>query len=229
MISHRYRCIFIHIPKCGGTSIETALGHRTEGSRIRGTQDHRSIRMLQKPIPIRAFTTKDNQLELVRRLRSSIFQWSGQANITSVSAHEYDSYFKFSFVRNPWARVYSWYKNVQRDESHRKSLKLCSGFSLDEFLDSQLGKGMLKPQLYWLRDFSNGLSLDYLGRFESLPSDFEIVASQLGLPTSTLPHQLKARDVSTHMSEMNRRNRDRIQECFSEEIDLFGYRFETCV
>ena len=28
-ISHTHRCIFIHIPKCAGTSVETALGmHR---------------------------------------------------------------------------------------------------------------------------------------------------------------------------------------------------------
>ena len=27
MISNDYRCIFIHIPKCAGTSIEDALGH----------------------------------------------------------------------------------------------------------------------------------------------------------------------------------------------------------
>ena len=27
MVSHKHKCIFIHIPKCAGTSIEEALGH----------------------------------------------------------------------------------------------------------------------------------------------------------------------------------------------------------
>ena len=42
MISHKhkYKCIFIHIPKCAGTSIEKALGH-FELYNGRGRQDHR--------------------------------------------------------------------------------------------------------------------------------------------------------------------------------------------
>ena len=46
MISHRHRCIFIHIPKTAGTSIEERLA---DGS-LRGRQDHRSIRNLENSL-----------------------------------------------------------------------------------------------------------------------------------------------------------------------------------
>ena len=49
MISHEHKCIFIHIPKCAGTSIESALGHLNNYTGI-NRQDHRTIRMIEKPI-----------------------------------------------------------------------------------------------------------------------------------------------------------------------------------
>ena len=68
MISHKYKCIFIHLPKCAGTSIESALGH-FENLRP-GVQDHRSIRMIEKPfITPRAFSSQENIIEVLRRLK----------------------------------------------------------------------------------------------------------------------------------------------------------------
>uniref|UniRef100_A0A1D9FVM8 Sulfotransferase family protein n=1 Tax=Moorena producens (strain JHB) TaxID=1454205 RepID=A0A1D9FVM8_MOOP1 len=48
MISHEHKCIFVHIPKCAGTSIEHLLGHFDDFSG-RGGQDHRSIRTIEQP------------------------------------------------------------------------------------------------------------------------------------------------------------------------------------
>ena len=39
MISHKHQCIFVHIPKCAGTSIASALGH-LDNHTGRGGQDH---------------------------------------------------------------------------------------------------------------------------------------------------------------------------------------------
>ena len=69
MISHEHKCIFIHIPKCAGTSIESALGH-LDGHAGRGGQDHRSIRTIEQPlITPKIFSSKENVLEVARRLR----------------------------------------------------------------------------------------------------------------------------------------------------------------
>ena len=71
MISHKYKCIFIHIPKCAGTSIEAALGH-LDGHTGRGGQDHRSIRMIQSITP-RAFFSVENLQEVLRRLKHQYY------------------------------------------------------------------------------------------------------------------------------------------------------------
>lgn len=48
MMSYKYKCIFIHIPKSAGTSIEQTLGHFKQLKR--GVQDHRTIREME-PMP----------------------------------------------------------------------------------------------------------------------------------------------------------------------------------
>ena len=66
MISHKYKCIFIHIPKCAGTSIEQALGHFDEYSG-RGRQDHRTIRMIENPAPpIQVISSKENIIQYLK-------------------------------------------------------------------------------------------------------------------------------------------------------------------
>ena len=43
MISHKHKCIFIHISKCAGTSIEYALGVDIENYKAE-ENDHRAIK-----------------------------------------------------------------------------------------------------------------------------------------------------------------------------------------
>lgn len=66
MISHKHKCIFIHIPKCAGTSIEKTLGHFEDYSG-RNKQDHRCIRMIE-PINVKTFASKENSMEFMKRL-----------------------------------------------------------------------------------------------------------------------------------------------------------------
>ena len=49
MISHKYKCIYIHIPKTAGSSVEKKLGLYNELSW--GVQDHRTIRDIQPITP----------------------------------------------------------------------------------------------------------------------------------------------------------------------------------
>ena len=80
--SDKYKCLFVHIPKTGGTSIESVFGWY---SGHRGEQDHRTI------------------LEYRKLLGTN-----------------FDTYFSFSIVRNPWDRAVSYYLDVKRDINHHR-------------------------------------------------------------------------------------------------------------
>ena len=226
MISHQYKCIFIHIPKCAGSSIERALGH-ADDLELKAQPDHRSVRMLETPIPFpQAVGSFDNLFQLGLRLRHSVRPQRNPNNTLSVSGEQYKSYFKFTIVRNPWARAFSWYKNCIRDANHKMRYGINEQTSLCEFLQKNIGRGSLRTQMSWITDFGGGIPMDYIGRFESLRSDFREVCSELQLPEVILPHELRGsgEDFRDHFDDHCIRL---VKDAYKAEIDMFGFTFDA--
>ncbi len=227
MISHEHKCIFIHIPKCAGTSVEKVLGHFEGFVGSSGKQDHRALRTITKPnLSIACLKNKDNILTYLRGVKYHKKQVANPKNHTRVTQKEFDEYFKFSIVRNPWARAFSWYRNVMRDESHRIRHDVTSETTFSDFLNVHAGKWMLRPQTYWLKNYAGEIDLDYIGRFEELPEVLEKIRSRLDLGDVTFPHEISGsgEDYKTHYDSKSIKL---IENTYSEDIELFGYSFEN--
>lgn len=226
MISHKHKLIFIHIPKCAGTSVENALGHYDNHTADRGGQDHRSIRMIEQPLfSTDLFRSRENIRELVRRVRHPYGNIYNPNNRLTVTRAQYDDYYKFTFVRNPWARVYSWYRNVINDPVHRKNYGLNKETPFGEYLENYAGKGMIQTQTYWLKNFAGKIPLDFIGRFENLSDDFLSVCASRGLGEIKLPHKIKG-SSKDYREVFDQRSRELVNRIYKEEIDLFGYTFD---
>lgn len=226
MVSHQHRFIFIHIPKTAGTSIEDAFDHFSE-FKGRGGQDHRTIRDLE-PLRPEYFLTPDagRYRDLGRRYANRLRNTKNPANRIYVNADQYQDYFKFSFVRNPWSRAVSWYKNVIRDEIHRAEFKIPENISFKEFIIDYPDNWGLKPQTHWLKSFNGDYPLDFVGRFESLESDFKEACAKIGSPPNiSLPHKIKGNGVD-YRTFFDQESVEILAERYSEEIDFFGYSFD---
>lgn len=218
MISHQYKCIYIHIPKTAGTSIEYKLGHFKE--RKRGVQDHSTLRDVE---PISLLETAKlllrGELKVVyRRIKRRM------SSHDRISQKRFNEYFKFTFVRNPWSRVFSWYQNVMRDDIHRRSLGVPSPCSFEEFLKNHAGQWALKPQLYWITNTRGKVPLDFIGRYESLEKDFSHVCEILGLKDKSLPKLLSGNNPP-YTQFYNPEMKDRVARFYAEEIRIFRFEF----
>lgn len=219
MISHRYKCIFIHIPKCAGTSIEKNLGLFDKLQR--GQQDHRAIREIE-PFSLNyvtnIFSPNIGVYWLAKRFKN-IFK-----NKATVSQEQYSNYYKFTIVRNSWSRVFSWYTSVMRDELHKKELGMSGDCTFKDFLNKHMNQWALKSQIYWIADHQGEIPMDFIGRFEDLNKDFNMLANTLQLPDKELP-RLNIGKGSHYSEAYDEEMKNIVARIYKDEIALFNFKF----
>ena len=113
-----------------------------------------------------------------------------------------------------------------RDPHHQAGLGVDDSMPFHNFLVKFVGTDMLATQVSWLRQFDGSIALDYVGRFETLQADFDVACAQMKIEPTRLPHKIKgeSQDYRTAISDSSRRL---IADYYREEIDLYGYSFDS--
>ena len=146
-----------------------------------------------------------------------------------------DNYFKFTFVRNPWDLVvstyhYVWYSDVMewwrvggrsKPWSFKKWIKSRHFTRPRGWKKNRCYRG---DQLCWISSCDGELLVDFIGRFENLEEDFEIVCNKIGIHTQKLPHVNKSKHK--HYTEYyDDETREIVAEKYAKDIECFGYKF----
>lgn len=175
MLCEKYKCIFIHVPKVAGQSIERVF------LRLHGLNWDQRGALLLRP----------NEYPELGPPRLAHLKASEYISCGYVSQEKFQTYFKFSFVRNPWDRIVSEYKF--RKYPFRMDFKTFLFSHLPEpgWTDSYRH---IIPQYEFL--YEDGVCLvDFIGRFENLSRDFGCVCKKLQIELGPLPH---ANSTSNH-------------------------------
>jgi hypothetical protein len=153
------------------------------------------------------------------------------------SATEFSNYYKFSFVRNPWGRLYSAYSFLKQGGFGPQHVSW-AGKHLARYPDfssfvcgwispaSIYSLDLLIPQFEFLRlAVRPGVGVDFLGRFESIEKDFITVCAALGIerPLPRLNASSSHRDFRDAYTPAARRV---VDKTYGRDIALFGYEFE---
>ena len=143
----------------------------------------------------------------------------------------FDEYFKFGFVRNPWDKTVSFYFYNNKRNWDRYPFNAKTAPAFNDFIKDWFVKGSRRrfhslshsPCLDWLSD-KNGVIVDYIGRFENLQEDFNVVCNKIGLSPQILPKRNASKHE--HYTEYyNQESIDIIGEMYKKDIDYFGYTY----
>jgi hypothetical protein len=82
-----------------------------------------------------------------------------------------------------------------------------------------------RPQSHWVCNDNGQLLVDFVGRFESMETDFGHVAERLGLARTNLP-ELNSSVHAAYTTYYDFARRDRVASLYEEDIVRFGYDFD---
>lgn len=204
MISHKYKFIFFHVPKTGGTSIRNMLLQNL-GNDIIPFEKIDGFSQWLKNKGIFHLPSHTNAAHFEQFIGDTIFK----------------TYFKFAVVRNPFDRLISLYfytKQSEKDNSNPKSKfaqNIINSKSFGEWIRSgQLGM----TQTSYVTSPSGKIIVDYIAKQEDLNSEFQYLCGKLGLPKIELNRDNK----SKHSKQfLNYYDLDLMQIAYNLQIDDF--------
>jgi hypothetical protein len=230
-ISHKHKCIFVHIPKTAGSSVHRALVEKMHPELDKS--------MLQRfsDIPIKKSNT--SLMAVYELSADGIYIKRGhdgiittKKNLKGTMLESYiNKYFTFCFVRNPWDRFVSAHAHLidRRRRGPELPYKTFNDFILGNIRSEKIHTKLLKqlhfePQYKYILDSNNNINIDFIGRFENLHEDFDIICKKIGIKTPKLRHNNKSHHKS-YQTYYTDKTAEIIYNAYKEDIDYFDYSF----
>lgn len=206
LISDSKQFVFVHVPKTGGSSLQRLLKpHCLEKNPNRL---YSLLRPLGLPRDYRRFRflTHGPLVTAERVMPAAVFR----------------SYFKFAFVRNPWARLVSEYNALMGKPHHRRYRRVAGlgGFAQYLVREAPRRVGMQSDLLI---DSTGRIGVDFVGRFETLADHIQQVCDRLSIPCA-LPHVNRSAPVD-YRSYYDDDTREYVRKHWARDVEAFGFEF----
>lgn len=210
MISHKYKCIFLHIPKVAGTSIE------------------RLLREIDPEIPQKVLRKRGFSHFLNDHTDYFVFSFVRNPYDRFVSAWKWGE-LKFSkegelpFYKKERSVSFEEYVLLTTDLDYRKD---------NENLWSEYDEYHTLPQFeffpnlngghYFTDKISPAFTCDFIGRFENLHEDFNTVCSNISVKQFKLPHAYNSKTFKQAFNWTSEL-KEKVYNYYKKDFELFNY------
>lgn len=227
IVSHKHKFIYIKTRKTASSSIEALL------SRLCGPEDvitPTSDRLMtgerlppqnyrldhplvpKRPLMRRLLARPERLYHPTIGFYEHIPAWRIKAYVGEAI---WNSYYKFTFERNPWDKQISWYFYKTKSKKRRPSF--------ERFLRD---KPKALVENYSLYVIDGEIAVDFLGRYETLTEDLDRVLKTIGVEsTNPLPQLNVFGGGGDYRKLYTDTTRRLVEKWYEPEIKAFGYEF----
>tara|TARA_B110000285_G_scaffold187639_1_gene213502 strand:+ start:54 stop:683 length:630 start_codon:yes stop_codon:yes gene_type:complete len=198
--------LFIKVFKTGGTSIWKELLKNDSGAA--------PLHKLTNPRP---FPNKHLPAVMIHHTSHIISSWIKENTFPELGL-DWDEYFKFGFVRNPWDRELSNYFY------NSGKLKPPEDISFKEWLNINLRKdGLIDthniPQCDYLTD------VDYIARFENYAEEVKYLFNRIGVPLSQKIFHYNKTEHKPYWEYYDDADIMKVHQWYEKDIEMYNYEF----
>lgn len=152
------------------------------------------------------------------------------------SSEKLKDFYIFTFVRNPWDRIFSAYNFLKQggfDEQDRRWSKknLASFTNFDHFVCEWVTEENIYswnhfiPQYKFLCNQFGNINIDFIGRFENIDNDFKTIINEINCDVQ-LSHTNKSNKITKKYTDFyTKKSINIIQNIYKKDIELFEYEF----
>jgi hypothetical protein len=154
-----------------------------------------------------------------------------------VYGRDFERYFKFAVVRNPWDRLVSAYHFLQKGGMYQGDAEwarehLAGYDTFGKFIDGWLTRKSIYtrvhfvPQADYLCDRSGRVEVDYVGRFEEFAASYSEICRRLEVSDRALSHANKSERAKDYRAYYTNKQAERVAKLYARDIEQFGYSFD---
>jgi hypothetical protein len=229
-VNHDLKAIFFHLPKTGGIYIENILMNCYNFKLVKfGRSDHDTFNEDKNMYKYDKIVNKHRSILYIRNKGLVRYYMCEEGPLTQ---EQWDTYYKFTFVRNPYDRMVSAYEYINKDKDKEKK-ELFKDFIFQEQVCTDYAyMHTFISQYDHLINNMNELNFNYIGKFENLNEELIKVLKNIGLNEIKHKTFIEENIVINHSSNDKKNYCDyydeesiqRINDYFKEDFEHFNFK-----
>lgn len=244
IVSHKHQMMFFHCRKTGGSAIklnlyphlgdeDIVIGGLSEILEDGYKLNKAARRSLNTPSGAAHYwgqrlrgvahaKAANHAIKKVYRNLSNLPEHARGREVAANFPREFETYWKFAFIRNPFTQVVSDYFWRQRVTGNHISFSSYLDLLLDDCDDNITHRTKVKN--FDIISHNGQVACNFVGRYENIDEDFDYVAGKLGIDCHLVRSSKSGQRAQDEYATLYLRgDREKVQKLFWRDLELFDY------